>query len=128
MHYRMAGMPVSTSMGVGMALLFVGVTVTTYGLVPIGRWRRPEFPAVRIGTLDGAPLRSAHIALLIVVAAAVTIDVMKPISLAFVAPGAAAEYGLRGPLNPMVDALPIGLYPLSGIAGTMIGSLIWGWI
>ncbi|MGE2817430.1 MFS transporter [Mycobacterium heidelbergense] len=53
---------------------------------------------------------------------------MKPVSLAFVAPGAAAEYGLRGPLNPTSDALSIALYPLSGITGTMIGSLIWGWM
>jgi MFS transporter, putative metabolite:H+ symporter len=128
MHYRMAGMPVSVSMGVGMALLFVGVGVTAYGLIPTGRWKRSELPALSIGPLDGAPLRPAHIALLMVVATAITIDVMKPVSLAFVAPGAEAEYELRGPLNPTADALSIGLYPLSGITGTMIGSFIWGWM
>ncbi|ORV82175.1 hypothetical protein AWC12_00805 [Mycolicibacterium iranicum] len=128
MGYHMAGMPVSLNMSIGMALLFLGVAVTAYGLFPTDTIRRRPAPIRGVGPLDGAPLRRAHIALLIVVGAAVTIDVMKPVSLAFVAPGAAAEYGLRGPLNPTADALSIGWYPLSGIAGTMIGSFIWGWM
>jgi putative MFS transporter len=128
MHYQMAGMPISVTMGVGMVLLFVGVGATAYGLYPTGPRARPALSSLNIGPLDGAPLRPAHIALLLVIATAVTIDVMKPVSLAFVAPGAAAEYGLRGPLNPTADALPIGLYPLAGITGTMIGSFIWGWM
>lgn len=66
--------------------------------------------------------------LLLVLAAAITIDVMKPATLAFVAPGAAVEYGLKGPLNPTANALPVALYPLSGITGTVIGSFIWGWL
>src|SRR6266540_2446917 len=34
-------------------------------------------------------------------AVAVTIDVMKPTTLAFVVPGVAREYGLKSPLNPL---------------------------
>jgi putative MFS transporter len=57
----------------------------------------------------------------------VTIDVMKPTSLAFIAPGIAKEYGLKSPLNPHSTGLPVALYPLSGISGTVIGSFLWGW-
>jgi putative MFS transporter len=128
MHYHLSGMPVTTAMAVGMVLLFIGVGITVYSLFPRAGSARPELSKISIGPLDDAPIRPAHIGLLLVIAAAITIDVMKPVSFAFLAPGAAAEYGLRGPLNPTADALPIGLYPLSGITGTMIGSFIWGWL
>jgi MFS transporter, putative metabolite:H+ symporter len=128
MRYHLAGMPVTAEMAVGMFLLLVGVAITTYSLFPPPSTAKPELGRVSITPLDDTPLRPAHIALLLVMAAAITIDVMKPTALAFVSPGAAAEYGLRGPLNPSADALPIGLYPLSGITGTMIGSFIWGWL
>ncbi|MCA2228846.1 MFS transporter [Nonomuraea aurantiaca] len=128
MRYHLAGMPVTTEMAVGMVLLFIGVGITTYSLFPKSRGSRPELSKVSITPLDDAPIRPAHIGLLLVMAAAITIDVMKPTAFAFLAPGAAAEYGLRGPLNPTADALPIGLYPLAGISGTMIGSFIWGWL
>jgi putative MFS transporter len=59
-------------------------------------------------------------------ATAVTIDVMKPTTLSFVTPGAAKEYGLKSPLNPTAR-VPVALYPLSGISGTVIGSFVWGW-
>ncbi|MFI9847624.1 MFS transporter [Nonomuraea sp. NPDC051941] len=128
MRYHLAGMPVTTEMAVGMVLLFIGVGITTYSLFPKSRGKRSELSKVSITPLDDAPIRPAHIGLLLVMAAAITIDVMKPTAFAFLAPGAAAEYGLRGPLNPTADALPIGLYPLAGITGTMIGSFIWGWL
>jgi len=52
---------------------------------------------------------------------------MKPTSLAFIAPGIAKEYGLKSPLNPHASGLPVALYPLSGISGTVVGSFLWGW-
>lgn len=128
MHYRMAGMPVSTGMGIGMALMFAGVGITAYGLFPPSRSGRPELSNVSIAPLDDARIKPAHVALLLVMAAAITIDVMKPTAFAFIVPGAAAEYGLRGPLNPTAHALPVALYPLAGITGTMIGSFVWGWL
>src|SRR5262249_4239324 len=87
-----------------------------------------ELGKISITPLDNASIRPAHIGLLMVMAVAITIDVMKPTSFAFLAPGAAAEYGLRSPLNPHAHALPVGLYPLAGISGTMIGSFLWGWL
>lgn len=125
MHYVLAGMAVTPMMSIGMGLMFVGLCVTAYSLVPPRR--STVLPSnIRIGALDDAPIRPAHIGLVLVLAIAITIDVMKPTAFAFLASGAAKEYGLRGPLNPHAHALPIGLYPLSGITGTMIGSFIWG--
>jgi putative MFS transporter len=127
-HYQLAGMPVSREMLAGMGLMFAGIGVTAYSLFP----RRPAVPPtlgrIAIAPLDDARIKPAHIGLLVVMALAITIDGMKPVAFAFLAPGAAAEYGLRSPLNPAVHALPIGLYPLSGIAGTTLGSFIWGWL
>jgi putative MFS transporter len=127
-HYHLAGMPITTEMAVGMVLLVFGVACTAYGLFPRSAGAPLLKSQVSIAPLDDAPIRRSHVALLLVMAAAITIDVMKPVSFAFLAPGAAMEYGLRGPLDPSADALPIGLYPLSGITGTMIGSFIWGWL
>ncbi|NUP02897.1 MAG: MFS transporter, partial [Nonomuraea sp.] len=51
----------------------------------------------------------------------------KPITLGFVAPGMGKEYGLKSALNPAGE-LPVALLPLSGLAGTVLGSLLWGWM
>ena len=58
-------------------------------------------------------------------AIALTVDVMKTTTLAFVAPGMAQEYGLRSPLNP-TGVMSVTYLPLSGITGTVIGSFIAG--
>ena len=128
MHYHVAGMPVTNDMLAGMAMMFLGIGVTTYSLFPRSRPGRAAFSRVSIKPLDDARIRPAHLALLAVMSIAVTIDGMKPAAFAFVIPGAEQEYGLKGPLNPHAHALPIGLYPLSGIVGTMLGSFIWGWL
>ena len=128
MGYRLAGMPVDTPMLVGMFLITVGLIAALYGLYPpsaeatAGRISR-----IRVRALDDVPMRPAHIGLLIVMAIAVTIDVMKPTTLAFVVPGMAQEYGLRSPLNPG-GTVPVALLPLSGITGTVLGSFLWGWL
>lgn len=121
MHYHLAGMPVSNDMLIGMGMMFAGLGATAYGLLPRARPARPEFSKVSIAPLDDAKIRPAHLVLLAVMSIAVTVDGMKPAAFAFVIPGAEAEYGLRGPLNPTAHALPVDLYPLSGIGGTMIG-------
>lgn len=126
MHYHVAGMPVTNEMLAGMALMFAGLAASGYGLYPRSRPTRNELSGVSVAPLDDARLRPAHIALLLVLALAVTIDGMKPAAFGFVIPGAEAEYGLRGPLNPAAHALPIGLYPLSGITGIMVGAFAWG--
>jgi putative MFS transporter len=127
MGYRLRGMPVDATMSVGMALIFVGVGLTVYGLFPrFSDVTKGAVSRIRVTALDDAPITRSHVALILVMAAAITIDVMKPTTLAFIAPGAAAEYGLRSPLNPHSTGWPIGLYPLAGISGTVAGSFIWG--
>lgn len=128
MHYRMSGMHVSVAMIGGMTLILVGLGLALYGLVPpdSGRIGR-QVSRIRVRALDDTPIRWTHVALLVVMALAVTIDVMKPTSLSFVAPGVAREYGLRSPVNPH-GSLPVSWLPLAGITGTAIGSFLWGWI
>jgi putative MFS transporter len=59
--------------------------------------------------------------------AAIVIDVMKPATLAFVAPGMTAEYGLKSATNPH-GHIPVALLPLVAITGTVLGSMLWGWL
>ena len=126
--YRLEGMPVDRWMWLGMVLILAGMAATLYGIVPRGTAAVADAASrVRIRALDDAPLRKAHVALLVVMATAVTIDITKPTTLGFVVPGFSQEYGLESPLNP--DAgVPAALLPLSGITGTVIGSFVWGWL
>ncbi len=125
--YRLAGMGLDAPMIAGMVLILAGLAATTYGLLPRRTAAAEEpLPAPRIRALDDAPLSRAHVGLLVVMALAVTIDVMKPTTLAFVLPGFGAEYDLRSPLNPGGGA-PAALLPLAGISGTVLGALAWGW-
>jgi len=128
MGYRLAGMSVDVPMVAGMVLIVCGLAATAYGLFPKVALRTGDPVAgVRVRALDDAPIRSAHVGLLLAMAAAVTIDVMKPTTLAFVVPGFATEYGLGSPNNPG-GYPPAALLPLAGIAGTVIGSFVWGWL
>jgi putative MFS transporter len=128
MGYRMVGMQPDPEMIVGMVLIFTGLAAALYGLVPRGaRQIQRNAAHIRVRALDAAPLRPQHVALLLVISIAIVIDVMKPAALAFVAPGMAKEYGLKAATNPH-GGLPVSLLPLSGITGTLIGSLMWGWL
>jgi MFS transporter, putative metabolite:H+ symporter len=129
MHYRLAGMPMDLSMKIGMGLIIAGLVASLYGLLPrdVGAGTSTG-PPVRIRAMDDAPLGLQHVALLFVMAIAVTIDVMKPVTLGFVVPGMAREYGLKHPvLNPQGHT-PVSLLPFFGITGTVIGSFLWGWL
>jgi putative MFS transporter len=123
MDYRLVGMPVDPGMLAGMGLIVGGLALSAYGLVPAGSARRRDDPAAHLSvqTLDEAPLRLAHVLLLLVMAAAVTIDVMKPTTLAFVVPGMAEEYGLKSALHPDGD-VPVALFPFVALVGMVIGS------
>ena len=126
MGYRLAGMPVDTTMVVGMVLIVAGLAAAIWGLIP-PRITTGAAVEARVRALDDAPISRAHVALMLVMAAAVTIDVMKPATLAFVLPGMTREYGLRSPLHPS-GSIPAALLPLSGITGTVLGSFLWGWM
>ena len=126
MGYRLVGMPADPEMIIGMALIGAGLLAVLYGLVPRNsREIQRTGSRIRVRALDDAPLRPAHIVLAVVMSIAVTIDVMKPTALAFVAPGVAHEYGLKSPANPH-GHIPVSWLPLVGITGTVIGSLLWG--
>ncbi|HEV2787588.1 MAG TPA: MFS transporter, partial [Solirubrobacteraceae bacterium] len=129
MGYELSGMELDTPMIVGMVLIVAGLVATTYGLLPrsVDRERDAAVARVRVRALDDAPIRPAHVGLLIVMAVAVTIDVMKPVTLSFVVPGFGAEYGLKSPVNPGGHP-PAALLPLAGIVGTVLGSFAWGWL
>lgn len=129
MGYLLAGMPIDTTMVTGMVLILAGFGIATYGLIPsgTGEARREQAMRLRVSTLDDAPLRRSHVLLLLVMAAAVTIDIMKPTTLAFVVPGMAEEYGLRSPLNPD-GGVPVAVFPLVALIGMVIGSALWGWL
>ena len=126
--YRLAGMPMSTTMLVGMGAILVGFIASLYGLYPdapsvdVGIASR-----IRVSALDDTPITRAHVGLLVTMALAVTIDIMKPTALAFVMPGMTSEYGLKGPLNPS-GSIPVAYVALSGIIGTVLGSFLWGWL
>jgi putative MFS transporter len=126
MHYKLSGMTPDAPMVVGMVLILVGLAVSLYGILPKrGVEIERSVARIRVRALDDAPVRGQHIAMLMVLAIAVTIDVMKPTTLSFVAPGVAAEYGLKSPANPH-GHIPVSWLPLVGIAGTVVGSWLWG--
>jgi len=127
MGYRLAGMPMSTSMSIGMCMVIAGLAITLYSLIPPATTgEKPDYD-IRVRALDDAPINRTHVGLLIVMAIAVTLDVMKPTILSFVVPGVAREYGLKSPVNPG-GTIPVALLPLCGITGTVLGSFLWGWL
>jgi MFS transporter, putative metabolite:H+ symporter len=128
MGYRLAGMPMDTAMLIGMGAILVGFIVSLYGLYPrSSAGTRHAASRIRVKALDDARLNWAHVGLLVTMAIAVTIDVMKPTALAFVMPGMTLEYGLKSPLNP-TGAVSVAWVALSGIVGTVLGSFLWGWL
>lgn len=124
MDYHMAGMRPDATMNIGMAVIVLGVGLVLWGLLPPRR-EKPAPADLRVRPLDDSRLRPAHMGLIIVLTLAVTIDVMKPTTLSFVAPGMAAEYHLTSPLHPD-GGLPVALLPFFGLLGTVVGSLLWG--
>jgi len=128
MGYRLAGMPIDPPMLIGMFLIIVGVVAALYGLFPrTAPLHAGLVSRIRVRALDETPIRPAHIGLMIVMAIAVTIDVMKPATIGFIVPGMVAEYGLRSPLNP-AGQIPVAHLPLFAITGTTLGSFLWGWL
>jgi putative MFS transporter len=128
MGFRLVGMPVDLPMIVGMVLIVTGLAATVWGVIPPDHSNSLEAGVhIRVRALDEVPISKAHVALMLVMAAAVTIDVMKPATLSFVLPGMTHEYGLRSPLHP-AGKIPAALLPLAGITGTVLGSFLWGWM
>jgi MFS transporter, putative metabolite:H+ symporter len=128
MGYRLVGMPMDAGMMWGMAAIVVGMLASFWGLYPrAAAASAASVQRIRVRALDDARLNKTHVGLLIAMALGVTIDIMKPTTLAFVVPGMTVEYGLKSPLNP-AGTLPAAYVALSGITGTVLGSIIWGWL
>ena len=126
--YRLVGMAMDIPMMFGMAAIIVGLLASLYGLYPRGAEVTARAASrIRVSALDDAPLSLAHVGLLLAMAMAVMIDIMKPTALAFVMPGMTLEYGLKSPLNPG-GSIPAAYIALSGIVGTVLGSFLWGWL
>lgn len=126
--YRLVGMPMDMPMKFGMAAIIVGLAASLYGLYPRSAEKTARAASrIRIAALDDAPLNLTHLGLVLAMAVAVMIDIMKPTALAFVLPGMTVEYGLKSPLNP-TGTISVAYIALSGIVGTVLGSFMWGWL
>jgi MFS transporter, putative metabolite:H+ symporter len=115
-QYKLAGMPMDTGMLIGMGLIIGGTAATAYGLLP-----PPRVEGARIDEIappEDVPLTRAHWVQIIILAAALIIDVMKPATLGFVVPGMRDEYGL--------SAANVAELPFAALLGTTVGSFIWG--
>jgi putative MFS transporter len=114
--FILAGMAMDFSMLLGMAMIVGGIAAAGYGLLP----NRDLQASVHefVAPPEDAPLTGAHWRLMLVLAVALVIDVMKPASLGFVTPGMRAEYG--------IDPAMVALLPFSALIGTAVGSFVWG--
>jgi putative MFS transporter len=121
MGFRLVDMPMDDGMLWGMALIVAGLVVAGYGLLPRQTDARHahEVEAI-VSAPEDAPLVAAHWRLMAVLTVALVIDVMKPASLGFVVPGMRSEYA--------VSAQVVAWLPFAALCGTVIGSVLWGWL
>jgi putative MFS transporter len=98
-NYVLAGKSPDAPFMVGMLLILAGLAATGYGLFPrLSEVSRGYVSRIKVRALDDAPIKASHVGLLLVMAAAITIDVMKPTTLAFIAVavcGAMPEYWMN---------------------------------
>ncbi len=122
MHYHLAGMPMDRGMLSGMGLIPLGVLLAGYGLMPrveqLRQTAHGHGHPLYFHIADHVPLNREHWKLVIVLAVALTVDVMKPASIAFVMPGMVHEY--------QITQSKAGYLALSALTGTAVGSVIWG--
>ena len=122
MHYHLAGMAMDTPMSIGMGLIPCGVLLAAYGLMPhlaqMRQYLHGQGNHRYFHIADGVPLNREHWKLVIVLAVALTVDVMKPASIAFVMPGMTHEYS--------ITSSTAGYLALSALTGTAVGSVVWG--
>jgi putative MFS transporter len=122
MHYHLAGMPMSPTMLVGMAMIPLGLALAAFGLMPpvgqVRQSRRGAHVHAYFHLADGVPLNRAHWTLVLVLVVALAVDVMKPATLGFVMPGVIVEYA--------ISKEHAALLALVALAGTALGSIVWG--
>jgi len=108
----------STTMLVGMAIIPLGLALSSYGLLPSFNQQQIHRHTLHFHVADNVPLNSEHWKLVCVLFVAVAVDVMKPATLGFVMPGMTQEYG--------ISSKTAGWLALVALTGTAIGSIIWG--
>lgn len=119
MRFQLAGMEMSKLMYAGMALILTGLAAATYGLFPVRRQRAADATAdYQLHMMDDAHLGWQHWKLVLVLGAALVVDVMKPATLGFVVPGMRQEY--------VIDKATASLLALFAMIGTTAGSILWG--
>lgn len=119
MGYQMVGMPMDTSMLVGMGLIPGGLLLAWYGLAPrLLPERLSAHEQLHFHISDSRTLQLEHWKLVAVLTVAVAVDVMKPATLGFVMPGMKLEYG--------ISQKAAGTLALVALTGTTLGSVIWG--
>lgn len=118
--YRMVGMPMDSTMLIGMFLIPAGLALAAYGMMPrLARLRgKEQGKAVSFHIADGAPLNAAHWKLVLVLVVALAVDVMKPATLGMVIPGMSHEYE--------ITKQTAGWLALVALTGTALGSVLWG--
>jgi putative MFS transporter len=120
-HFVLAGMQIGWDMILGMVAIVGGIGIAAYGLLPrdIARQLAASQDIV-VSPPEDAPLSRAHWGLMSVLVIALIIDIMKPATLGFTLPGMMSEYH--------VTKATVSSFPFSALTGTVIGSVIWGWL
>jgi MFS transporter, putative metabolite:H+ symporter len=118
--HRLAGMPTTPGMYLGMALIIAGVPTACFGALPRRRTRHSDRAATLYEASDGTAFGRWHAAVLLVLTLGLVIDVMKPATLGFVLPGMSEEYG--------ISRSSAAWLPFVALTGTAIGSVAWGWL
>ncbi|MES2327592.1 MAG: MFS transporter [Pseudomonadota bacterium] len=120
-HFILAGMPIGWDMVAGMAAIVGGCAIAAYGLLP--RNIATQLAAsqdIVVSPPEDQPLSPAHWGLMSVLVIALIIDIMKPATLGFTLPGMMTEYH--------VTKATVSAFPFSALTGTVVGSIIWGWL
>ena len=118
-HFILNGMPIGWDMVLGMVAIVGGIGIAAFGLLPrdIGGQLAASQDIV-VTPPEDAPLSGPHWRLMAVLVIALIIDIMKPATLGFTLPGMMSEYA--------VSKATVSAFPFSALAGTVIGSIIWG--
>ena len=120
-HFVLAGMAIGWDMVLGMVAIVGGCGIAAYGLLPrnISKQLAASHDIV-VSPPEDAPLSPAHWGLMSILVIALIIDIMKPATLGFTLPGMINEYH--------VTKATVSAFPFSALSGTVLGSIIWGWL
>ena len=127
--YMLNGMPLDKWCIIGMVLIALAAVALLYGLLPRGaRTKTIASSDLDVKALDETRLGSPHILLMAALMVAIAVDTQKPFTFTFILGGVADEYNLKSPSHPAPGQLPVALFPFVAIIGTVVGSLVWGYL